>query len=213
MKLVLLHGPALDSSRKKLSELKQKFSADAVVTFEKGSDPKDILASLQTVSIFEEERLVIVENPPEDFILGLQTLNSTATLVIWFDHEVKKLPEGVEVLFFPAVPEASMFPLLDSLGARSPKAFLELAKRNKTSPNDTQYIITMICYLLRSLVATPKNAKDFVRNKNARIRKNFSEEELINLYKYVLETDFKIKSGLIEPSQAEFMIVNKFVSK
>ncbi|TSC66105.1 MAG: Uncharacterized protein CEO21_264, partial [Microgenomates group bacterium Gr01-1014_80] len=66
MRLLVLHGPAIQSSRKKLTEIKQKFEPGSVVTFEKGSDPQDVLASLQTVSMFEGERLIIWENPPED---------------------------------------------------------------------------------------------------------------------------------------------------
>lgn len=204
---LLLHGPAINISRKKLIEIKQKYDPDNVVTFEKGSEVSEILASLQTISMFSENRLVVLENP-DDLDSRLLTLDSNITLVFWFDHEIKKIPEGVEVFFFPEEKEASIFPLLDSLGQRSTRAFSELEKRNRTSPNDTQYILTMIFYLLRSLVTTPKTAKDFVKQKNAKMRSNFSLEELVNLYKFTLEIDFKIKSGLIETSHAELLLVN-----
>ncbi len=208
MKAVVLHGPAINASRKKLTEIKQAFDTSNIVVFEKGAEPDDIRASLQTVSMFSENRLVIVENPTEDLIFSVAILESSAKVVFWFDSEIKKIPDNSEVLFFPEEKEASIFPFLDRLGNRDIKAYLELEKRNRTSPNDTQYILTMVFYLLRSLVTTPKGAKDFVINKNARMRKNFSGTEVLDLYKFVLELDFKIKSGLLETSQAEFLLVN-----
>jgi len=214
--LLLLHGPAINSSRKKLIEIKQKFTTkggtESVITFEKGSEVSEILANLQTISMFDGEKLIIAENPPEEIIPSASLLQSSATIVFWFDHELKKPPEikDIEIFFFPEEKEASIFPFLDSLGQRSTRAYLELEKRNKTSPDDTQYILTMVFYLLRSLVTTPNSAKDFMKQKNARMRKNFSQEELVSLYKFVLETDFKIKSGLLETNQAEFLLVNLF---
>ena len=212
MKPQILHGPVVASSRKKLSEIKQKFS-DNVVVFEKGSDPKVILAELQTVSIFEDNRLVVVENPPVEFLENVLRITYHVSLVFWFDKEidVKKIPQGFEVLFFPEAKEASIFPLLDLLGNKKPQAFIEL---NKTRPDgsDTQYLLTMIFYLLRSLAVPPKNAPPFVKQKIAKQRSNFTDEELVDLYKYVLENDYKIKMGLIEPTQAEFNIISKFVN-
>ena len=97
------------------------------------------------------------------------------------------------------------------MGNKKPQAFIEL---NKTRPDgsDTQYLLTMIFYLLRSLAVPPKNAPPFVKQKIAKQRSNFTDEELVDLYKYVLENDYKIKMGLIEPTQAEFNIISKFVN-
>lgn len=219
MKQLILHGPAISASRKKLIEIKKKYDPNDVVVFEKEADSADILASLQTVSLFSENRLVIVENPAEDLMTQLSIVNFplSITLVLWFDHEmnkffasqIKKIPQSAQVFFFPEAKEASIFPFLDKLGSKDKGGFLEMAKLKKAGL-DTQYLITMILYLLRNLVATPKGAKEFVKNKNGRMRKNFSPEELVNLYKYVLEVDFKIKSGVIEPVQAEFLLVNMF---
>ncbi len=208
MKPVLLHGPALDSSRKKLGEMKSKFGPNNIVVFEKGADIKDILSALQTVSMFDEDRLFVIENPPEALLSDSLLITTYSPLVLWFDHEIKKLPQGVEILFFPEAKEYSIFPLLDLLAAGKKEAFIEAKKRT----NDTQYIITMIFYLLRSLTVPPKNAPPFVKNKLAKQRSRFSEEDLKNLYRFVIETDYKIKSGFMESDQAEFLILNKFIA-
>ncbi|MBI2338144.1 hypothetical protein HYU95_03075 [Candidatus Daviesbacteria bacterium] len=70
----------------------------------------------------------------------------------------------------------------------------------------------MSFYLLRNLAVTSKKAPQFVKDKLQRQRKNFSLEKVISLYKEVLEIDFKIKSGLLEKPQAEFLLVNKFLN-
>lgn len=217
MKLLLLHGNAKIASRKKLIELKQKFDQNSVVVFEEGTDLQTILGSISTPSLFSDERLIILENPPEDFLN--YTLNPVPyTLILWFDHEVNsKKPilgfvkkEKGEILFFPEGKEISVFPFLDLLATKDKKAFLEL-KKLKDAGFDIQYFITMVFYLLRNLAMTPKNAPLFVKQKLERQRKNFDLEKIKNLYKEVLEIDFKIKSGLLEKDQAEFLLVNKFI--
>ena len=209
MKPLLLHGPALSSSRKKLTEIKNKFDPTQIIVFEKGSDVSEILTNLSSVSIFDGERLIIWENPPEDVLKDLPS--TSHSLVLWFDTEVKKLPEKeLEILFFPEGKEVSIFPFLDLLAYGKKEAFMELKKLNSAG-FDIQYIITMIFYLLRNLVVDPSSAKDFVKNKNARMRVNFPKERIVDLYKFVLEIDFKIKSGRLENDQAQFLLVNKFI--
>lgn len=218
MKLQLLHGPALTSSRAKLVSIKQKYDPNNVVVFEEGSYIETILGNLMTPSLLSEDQLFILENPPEDFLSTYHLPPITDQLILWFDHEVsekKPIMEWVknqkgEVLFFPEAKEVSVFPFLDSLAEGNKRAFIELDKLKKAN-FDIQYFITMIFYLLRSLAITPKNAPSFVKQKLERQRKRFNLEDIKNLYKEVIEIDFKIKSGLLEKDQAEFLLVNKFL--
>ena len=216
MKAVILHGPAISSSRGKLIEIKKKFDSSSVVSFDPSTSSGQIMAALQTVSMFSEERLIIAENPPDDFSKltlypnPLPAGRQANTLILWFDREIDptKWPKA-EVFFFPEAKETSVFPLLDKLAEKNDNAYLELDKLKKAE-YDSQYFITMIFYLLRSLIYLPKNAHPFVKQKMEKQRRNFSRDEIISLYKFVLETDFKIKKGLMETNQAEFLLVNKF---
>ncbi|MCL5784836.1 MAG: hypothetical protein M1142_05815 [Patescibacteria group bacterium] len=211
MKPLLLHGPAKVASRKKLIDLKQKFDPNNVVVYEEGTDLSTIKTGLSAQSLFEDQQLVILENPPTEF--ANYTLHSTPyTLILWFDREVdpKKWP-GFEALLFPEGREVSVFPFLDLLAAGDQKAFVELEKL-KLAGFDIHYCLTMVFYLLRNLAVTPKNAPQFVKDKLQRQRKNFPMEKIASLYKEVLEIDFKIKSGKLEKPQAEFLLVNKFLS-
>lgn len=207
----LLHGSARGASRKKLIEIKQKFDQNNVVIFEEGSDLQTILGSLATPLLFPEQRLIILENPPADLTFDSLTLYDSLTLILWFDHEVdiKKFP-GFQAQFFPESKEISVFPFLDLLAAKDKRAFLEMEKLQNAG-FDLYYFLTMSFYLLRNLLVTPRKAPEFVRAKLQRQRKNFSREKIITLYKEILEIDFKIKSGLLEPDQANFLLVNKFL--
>lgn len=213
MRQLLLHGPAKTASRKKLTELKQKFSQNNIMVFEEGVNIQTLLGNLATLSLFTDEQLVIVENPPADLKLDSLILNNCLTLVLWFDNEVdtKKWP-GFEAMFFPESREVSVFPFLDSLAIQDKKAFLEAEKLKKAN-FDIHYLLTMVFYLLRNLANTPKNAPQFVKEKLIRQRKNFSQDKIVRLYKKMLEIDFKIKSGLLGKDQAEFFLINSFLQR
>jgi len=219
MKPLLLHGPAINNSRSKLSALKLKFDTNNVVVFESGTSVSEVLGSLMTPSLFPEEKLFILENPSEDFCPDLSLVTSSLSLVLWFDHELsekKPVLEWVkkikgEILFFPESKEISVFPFLDYLAESDSRAFLEI-KKLKMGGFDIFYFLTMTFYLLRNLINTPKTAPQFVRQKLERQRRNFDLEKITKLYKYILEIDFKLKSGLLEKDQAEFLLVNKFIT-
>lgn len=218
MRLLLLHGPALSSSRTKLLNIKKEFDPQDVVIYDGEYDLGQVKVNLMTPSLFSDQRLIILENPPEDFVFDLPLTPFPLSLILWFDHEVsEKKPimewmkkEKGEIFFFPEVKEVSVFPFLDCLAYGDKKAFLELDKLKKAN-FDIQYCITMIFYLLRSLAVTPKNAPSFVKQKLERQRKRFDIDKIKNLYKEVIEIDFKIKSGLLEKDHAEFLLVNKFL--
>lgn len=248
MMLLLLHGPAINNSRLRLTAVRQKFDANNVVVYEAGVDIQEITGTLLTMPLLTEQRLIILENPQEDFRLPTTNPSSLGTgyqlptaLVLWFDHEVgdkKPIMEWVkknkgQVFYFPESKEISVFPFLDYLANKDKKAFLEMQKLKEAAVPagrqgfDIHYQLTMVFYLLRSLVATPANAPDFVRKKLAKQRARFSLEDIESLYnatryktrndviasyyKDMLEIEFKLKSGLLEKSQAEFLLVNKFI--
>lgn len=209
MKLLLLHGPAIKVSRTKLISIRKNFDPNNVVVFETGSNAQDLLGELITVPLIEEHRLMIWENPSEDLPIPTQD-TPNLTLVLWFDHQIdqKKYPNA-QSFFFPEEKEISVFPFLDYLANCDKKAFLEMAKLKKAG-FDIFYLTTMVYYLLRNLVSTPKNVPGFVKIKLEKQRIKFALDKIKKFYKSILETEFKIKSGLLETSQAEFLLVNLF---
>lgn len=203
MKLLLLHGPAITESRKKLSEIKKGFLSDNIVVLENPTEA-EIIENLYSLSLLSDNRLYIFENPPHDF--KKIPINTTLTVVFWFDNQLKDATEIIwavkenkgQVIFFAAKKEITAFPFIDALGFKDKNAFVQLQKL-KDAGYDSQYIISMVFYLLRSLAVG-----------NKKQRQNFND--ILALYRFVLETDYKIKNGLIEPAQAEFMLVNRFLA-
>lgn len=210
MKLQLLHGPGIISSRYKLQSLKKDFDPNNIVVFGSESSAQEIIGSLMTLSLFSEDKLVILENPPDDIVLESLIINRQSSIILWFDHlaDTKKWA-GFEYFLFPESKEISVFPLLDYLANKDNKAFLEVHKL-KLSGFDIFYILTMVFYLLRSLALTPKNAPDFVKKKLVRQRVNFPPEKIIDLYEQVLKIEHKLKSGFLDQTQAEFLLINLF---
>lgn len=215
--LVLLHGPAIVVSRQYLSNIRSKFKAEDIEVFEKNARLEEIHLSLSSQSMFSENRLIVVENPPESF--NLESISSLqGMLVLWFDHEIGKekivskfiQEKGGEIVFFSESKEVSIFPFLDLLGMKSPKAFIQL-KKLKQSGFDTVYLITMVLYLLRSFILTNKSSSAFVQEKKDKQKNNFSLEEIKRLYEYILSLDYKVKVGNIDKDQAEFLLVQAFV--
>lgn len=211
MNHLLLHGPAKAASRRNLGGLKRKFDQNNILVFEEGTDLKSIKEALFAQSLFAENQLIILENPPEDLKFDAGSIDEATALILWFDHEIdpKKWP-GFEAAFFPEAKEISVFPFLDLLAAKDPKVYLEMDKLKKAN-FDMYYLLTMVFYLLRSLAVISKKAPDFVRKKLERQRTKFPLEEVKLLYKQMLEIDFKIKSGLMEKEQAEFLMVQQFL--
>ncbi|TSC63665.1 MAG: Uncharacterized protein G01um101493_373, partial [Microgenomates group bacterium Gr01-1014_93] len=87
MRQLLLHGPGISASRKKLSEIKQKFDPNNIVIFDPTTPSGQVMAALQTVPMFSEECLIIAENPTED-VANYPLSRITCALVFWFDHEI-----------------------------------------------------------------------------------------------------------------------------
>lgn len=217
MKLQLLHGLGISASRKKLTEIKNKFASNAVITFDSDSNIQSILNALTTPSLLDEEQLIVWENPPEEFAHDSLFMTHHSSLILWFDHKIKETSKILkwvkeqkgEVLNFPEEKEISIFPFLDLLANKDKRAFLEL-KKLKEADFDIFYFLTMAFYLLRNLTVTPQNAPSFVKQKIDRQRKNFVTEEITEIYKNLLEIDFKIKSGFLEKDHAEYLLVNIF---
>lgn len=213
MKIILIHGNAQEAILKKVSQIKKGFN---LLSITEGIDANFNFASL---SLFSEERLVILENP--DIKLVEQAIgqgDSSLTILFVFSKALekssqilKKVTEGRgEVLSFDEANETSIFPFLDMLGNRNQKAFVEFEKNY--SQFGGQYILTMLAYFLRRMVAKPKTSSDFMKQKIENQKRNFSFVKIRQLYKEIIETDFKIKQGLIEEKLGVTLLIRKMLN-
>lgn len=218
MRLIILHGSGLSAIANKIFATRKNFDPLAVTEINcKEKDLGQVLAEISTPQLFAEQRLVVLENlePASD----LSKLPGDEKLTIALKFSKKLLPASEilkstlrfkpQTILLEEKDETSIFPFLDMLGEKNKRAFGELGKYLEEWGG--QYVLTMIFYFLRRMVISSKKMPSFMAAKIDRQKKNFNLEKIQELYKEVIETDFRIKSGLIEEKLALTLLVEKIL--
>lgn len=216
MMTVIIHGGDVVASLKKLDEMVGKFPEMAVVRASEEEITEEFLVNnLRGQGLFEEKRLVILENPSPDLDLEKYGSNDNVWVVLFFDKNLPaassflKLKEA-KIFSFEKPPDKTIFTFLDLLGEKNPKAF-RFFDRLFDEFGD-QYLLTMIFYLFRRQIVINDKLPASIKTEMARQRQNFPVERLKELYHAALETDYKIKTGLIEPKIGLFLLVERIVN-
>ncbi|MBI2594061.1 hypothetical protein HYW44_05475 [Candidatus Daviesbacteria bacterium] len=215
MKLILVHGNFQPGVLKKVAEIKTGFDPLSITE----SFEADLGLNFSSPSLFSDKRLVILENPDMKILEeSLSQANPGLTVLVKFSKALEKssailkrvIEAKGEVFIFEESSQTSIFPFLDMLGNLNKKAYMELEK-NYTEFGG-QYILSMLAYFLRRMVQKPKTESGFIRQKIEAQKKNFRAERIIKLYRDLIETDFKIKQGLIEEKIGITLLVQKIIS-
>lgn len=213
MKLILMHGSAVDAILKKTAQIKKEFDPLSIT---EGLDKSANIDSFSQ-SLFSEKRLIVLDNPDLKTIEQATIIaDPQITVLIKFLKPLEKsspiykkiIELKGEVLVFDESQEISIFPFLDMLGNLNKSSFKEFEK--VYSEFGGQYILVMLAYFLRRMIQKPKSVSSFMQQKLAAQKKNFDLEKIKSLYKELIETDFKIKQGLIEEKLGVTMLVQKF---
>lgn len=219
MTLIILHGNGLTGQINKLQDIKSRF--DPLNIFQisgKESDFEQAVVNLSTASLFAEERLVILEDFEESLDLSKLPSEPDLTIVIRFQKALpvnsKFLKSAVslnpQIILVTETEETSIFPFLDKLAEKRPQALAELDPLLEQF--DGQYLLTMVFYMFRRLILRPKKLPEFVIRKLEAQRKNFDLKKLKGLYYFALETDFKMKNGLIEEKLGLTLLLNRILT-
>ncbi|MDO8570026.1 MAG: hypothetical protein Q7R97_00385 [Candidatus Daviesbacteria bacterium] len=221
MKIILLFGPGEVSKRNSLLKLKKEFSGAQISLLDLKQDSiADLELKIFSGSLFETgERLVVVENVPDK--MDLETLRQAqgrqsgqVTLVLVAGHpavtsvilkSAKKLE--VKIYNFEGEREITAFPFLDNLIEGKKQVYLELEKL--LLEYGVMYVLTMIYYLLRRNIL-PLPSSDFMRKKIQKQKIEFNEKDFENFYRKTLETEYKIKAGLMPEQVALTCLVRQF---
>lgn len=217
MKLILIHGNALVAIQNKLREVKKKYDNFSILEFDaKQKSFSEILPEIGTGGLFSEDRLIILQNFED---IDLEKLNDESlTVVLKYSKSLASnskilkaaISKKAEIISLSEKDESSIFPFLDKLAEKNQTALKEL--ESLFNQFGGQYLLTMCFYMLRRLVQTPKNLPPFVLKKIEKQKRNFPIEKIADLYKQSLETDYKIKSGLLEERIGLFLLVNKILN-
>ena len=215
MKLILIHGSLQDAVLNKLSQIKKPFDPLSI------TEASEVGPSFNFSSpgLFSEKRLIILENP--DIKTVEKAVNETdpdLTILIKANKALeksspvlKKLIEAkAEIFEFNETNQTSIFPLLDLLGNKNKNAFKEFEKNYAQFGG--QYLLTMLAYFLRRMIQKPKSTSSFMLQKLESQKKNFSQENISALYKEIIDTDFKVKQGLIEEKLGVTLLIQRILN-
>ncbi len=217
MKIIIIHGDSVDSSQK-LSFLKSQFNKLQVLQINaKELSPLALKDQFVAQDLFLPSQLIIVENPSESLDLAQLDSQTDNIVVFYFSKSLparakilsfpKSLP--VQVFSFPKKIAITVWPFLDLVFSKNSQSLKEFEKLMPEYGG--QYLLTMIAFGLRRLILPLKAAGGFNEQKILNQRKIFPIDKISYLYKQVLETDFKIKSGLIEEKMALTLLLQKFL--
>jgi len=223
--ILIIHGSGISGISQKISLIKKGFDGFSITEISsKNQNLEQALISASTSQLFSEKRLVILEDFDPSVYAGQGVLEKLPddpglTLILKFSKKIpaaspllKQAPKlNAQVILFEEKDEQSVFPFLDSLAEKQKKSFGMF--ENLYEEYGGQYLLTMIYYMLRRLLMEPKkNLPGFVIQKIDRQKRNFPLEKVKELYKFALETDFKMKSGLLEERMGLTLVVNKVLS-
>lgn len=122
----------------------------------------------------------------------------------------------------------NIFTLIDSIGEKNLKKTLKFLNSLIKQGEEIVYILGMIVYQTKNLIIIKELALQnlpkseiiritkkhpFVVTKSLEQAKNFSREELENIYEKLFETETKIKTGKIEPKTGLNLLVTKLCLK
>ncbi len=216
--IYLLHGNDVVSSRKKLEELRSEYEPTSIsVLAAKEIDYAQFPLLFSTMSMFDEKRVVVVEEKPDPKQLDLNSISTSGVdLIIWVGSVLRsndaligaitKAKGKVEV--FEEKPDLSVFPFLDAVASRKRIIALREYMKLKAEGNDPIYLVTMLVWQFRQILV-PEMANGFVKKKVESFKANFSFEELRKIYYLLLQMDVQLKTG---DGVAEVM-VEQFVYK
>lgn len=202
-----------------ISAIKSKFEPMAVSEFNgKSQLIEEALMGVATQDLFSVSRLILLENFTDKTDLSKLTTDSLTTVVLRHNKPLtassillKSAREiKAQIQEFSEADEVSVFPFLDLLGEKKPAAFVQFEK--VYSEYGSQYIFTMLYYFFRRMIVTPKKTPSFALQKLERQKNNFPLDKIQTLYQQTLETDFKIKSGLIEEKIGLTLLVEQILS-
>ena len=122
----------------------------------------------------------------------------------------------------------SVFELIDNLGEKNLEKALKFLNNLIEQGEEVLYLLGMVVYQIRNLILIkdlalknlPKSEiiritkkHPFVVTKTLSQAKNFSAQELDNIYKKIFATELKIKTGKVEPKTALNLLVTKLCTK
>lgn len=211
--IILIHGDDIESSRKILTDYKNKYSDAEIIVFD-GSKLllSDLVLACEASSLFQLSKVIVIEN----ILVGGVTSQKVSLfdyltnkeiqypVFIWESRQIDKL---ILKKYFSSVKiyecqfPALMFRFLDSIGKISTKMIIE-AFHQLLSQKDVEVIFAMLIRQWRLLIIAADigmqgfpDMPSWQANKFISQACVFKKEDLIKSYRQLLLIDYQRKKG------------------
>ncbi|MFW6110198.1 MAG: DNA polymerase III subunit delta [Patescibacteria group bacterium] len=209
--IYLFFGENIAASRNALVKLKGKYKREATTVLT-DYDFSFFAEACEARSLFAKRSLVVMEFdnpsslPKEDiFFEYLEQLPESTDLAFWVNGKVRKnskfykqVEKVGEVVEF-AKEEEKPFPFLDALAQRKFQKTYQKLFELRTQGKDEFYLLQMIGWKMSTIFRAKDGVKEglspFVYRSAKKQSANFSQEELVSIFRYLAWVDLKMKTG------------------
>ncbi len=206
--MIVIHGDDLVKSSQFLEKLIGRYLGWQVVRVNLKIEPFDPITLFLTDSLFEEKKLVILENFYKFFKnlpLDLAAVGDVSNLeIVIFENEqlrpsqLKSLPPKTQVFLFK--PEPIIFRFFDHLIPGNQRVAFKLFKQIESHYDPYLFFALFtkhIKHLLLAKTGGELNLESWQVEKYARLAAKFKRERLISAYRGLFQIEVKIKRGEI----------------
>lgn len=208
--MLILHGDNLMASRQILTGKIKNFSGEVIRLDAKKINLTDLKQALETHSLFGQKKLVAIENlfsrqksKEKEALTNYLKENKPPNLIVWEGKTIDgraltsfKFAQ-IQKLVVPTV----IFKLVDSLSPQNKKNSLSwLSQCLKSQP--AEMIFYMICRQINLLIIAADLGSEglekmapWQKMNLVRQAKNFSLNQLIDIYRQLLEIEYQQKTG------------------
>lgn len=219
--ITIFHGEHTPSSYEAVQKEKEKYKGKEQITLNGDSLTRaDLEVALTGNTLFSEEKIIIIEgllsarpSKRKDEAIEYISKEEETAILLYDDKEVS----AVQLKKFPKVkatnfkPPQSIFTFVDGISKENKKnTILKFHELIKGEPPEIVY--TMIVRQFRNLMlvkeANPKylgGLQPWMMSKYRLQANQFTLNELLILYRKLLDIDYKIKSGLTPLSLSELL--------
>lgn len=201
----ILHGDNIVQSRKRLTEILEKARKEGTeIVYLDGTKVTitEVRSALESGSLFGKTKLVVIENLKEkpEILTYLKKGKFDNDLILWEQKEIKReIISGAELEIFKLPP--LIFSFLESIRPGSSKESLRLLSELKKG-EEPEMIFYMLVRQFRNLIlARDLGASGLFdlalwqQKKFLKQAENFSLGQLLEMYRKLLEIDFKQKTS------------------
>ncbi len=231
--IYIVHGDDTPKSRALIVNQQNKLGVQTKTEVGISSaSPSQLLDIVSSGSLFGELPFVVFDisdagrKNVDDYVEIFKKIPQKSTLIVYSTRSlsnanafIKAAPAlGAKVIKNDKVPDSDIFKFLDALGEKNRKLAYRELSRLENEGKDEIYILTMLQYLIRNLAyisldsPMAKSMNPYIKNKMAGHAKNFSGNEIVEIYDTLYLLEKQVKTGETDQSVVITMAVENVLN-